>query len=62
MLREARALQAQGAQALPDMWNGGVGSAIGAAPMMMMGNPKAASQTYNAGSLFTNSATAITKG
>lgn len=31
-------------------------------PMVMMGNAKAASQTYNAGALFTNNATALSKG
>jgi hypothetical protein len=34
----------------------------GASSMMTMGSAKAAAQTYNAGALFTNNATAFPKG
>lgn len=52
------------AQAMKDatpVWGGGFEDGA-ASPMVMMGNAKAASQTYNAGALFTNNATASMKG
>lgn len=47
-------------------WGGGFDaepmSFTASSPMVTMGNAKAASQTYNAGALFTSTATALSKG
>lgn len=62
--REVKRLQAQAMKdATPDVWAGvGDGVSFTASAPLVMGNPKAASQTYNAGALFTNNANAISKG
>lgn len=46
------------------IWGGtdGAASFTASSPMVMMGNAKAASQTYNAGALFTTNGLASTKG
>lgn len=59
--REVKRLQAQAMKDTPEMWGGlADGVSFTASAPLVMGNPKAASQTYNAGALFTNNA--ISKG
>lgn len=52
---QASLMKEAAAPPVMDVWNDGPGS-FASAPLVMMGNAKAASQTYNAGTLFTSAA------
>lgn len=66
MTREIIRAQAALQKAPMPEWGGAAAdntmSFTSSSPLVMMGNAKAASQAYNAGALFTNSATSLTKG
>lgn len=62
IIRAQQAAAAKDVMPTMDVWAGEGATSFTSSQPMVMGSAKAASQTYNAGALFTNTASALSKG